>query len=75
MDLLELQTLKQRGIGAETILKILSPMMEAKQRSLLARLSHAGPKLEDFLVLQAEAKLLVSVVASLQSMVEEPKHV
>lgn len=70
-DLLELAELRRKGVAAETILKVFEPMVRFKQRGLLSRLSQAAPKLEDFLVLQAEAKLLVSIMASLQSLLDE----
>ena len=73
MDLFDLNTVLQQGVGAETILKILGPMVEDRKRSLFTRLAQAEHTLADFLLLQAEARLLLSLIASLESLVSNAK--
>lgn len=69
-DLLELSTLAQRGVGAETITKILGPLMEKKRNVLLVKLNKAS-KLEDFLSVQAESRIITSLMSQLDNLVEE----
>ena len=63
-NLLEVRELLQRGVGAETILKILGPLVARRKISTLARLSVAKT-LEDFLEIQAESKVILAVISEL----------
>ena len=63
-DLLELQTLAQRGIGAETILKILGPLLDQRKVNVLAKLGLAKT-LEDFLAVQAESRVVTVLLSQL----------
>ena len=70
-DLLEVHQLVQKGVGAETILKVLGPLLDGKKQNLLSRLAACKPQLEDFLVIQAESKILVSILAELKSIADQ----
>lgn len=73
-DLLEANELLQKGIGAETILKIYRPLVERRRTALLARLVNVHV-LQDFLEIQAEAKAYQVLVSELDSMVREAEVV
>lgn len=72
MDLLEVNELLQKGVGAETILKILQPMVELRQRGVMARLVQAK-ELQDFLEIQAETKVVLSILSQLDSLASQAK--
>lgn len=69
-DLLELSTLVQKGIGAETITKILGPLVEQKRNVILVKLNKAST-LEDFLSVQAESRIITSLMSQLNGMIED----
>lgn len=68
-DLLEIVELQRKGVGAETILRIIGPLMEQRKLSILARLSKANG-LPDFLEIQAESRVVLSVLSQLQGLVD-----
>jgi len=69
-DLLELNTLVQRGVGAETILKILGPLVDQRKASALVKLVKAK-NLEDFLEVQAEARVVQIILSQLEQYVHD----
>ena len=69
-DLLELNTLVQRGVGAETILKILGPLVDQRKASALVKLVKAK-NLEDFLEVQAEARVVQIILSQLEQYVRD----
>lgn len=73
-NLLEVRELLQRGVGAETILKILGPLVARRKISTLARLSVAKT-LEDFLEIQAESKVILAVISELSSITEQAQSI
>lgn len=74
-DLLEAHTLVQKGIGAETILQVLGPLLDSKKQNLLARLAACPKEMEAFLELQAEAKIINSILSELRSIVTQAETV
>ena len=69
-DLLELNTMVQRGVGAETILKILGPLVDQRKASALVKLVKAK-NLEDFLEVQAEARVVQIILSQLEQYVHD----
>ena len=69
-DLLELNALVQRGVGAETILKILGPLVDQRKAGALAKLVKAK-NLEDFLEAQAEARVVQIILSQLEQYVHD----
>lgn len=71
--LLELAELAKRGVAAETVLKLYGPLLERRKISWLSRMSKAE-KLEDFLALKEEAKLLLTLISELNSAVQDGEN-
>lgn len=71
--LLELAELAKRGVAAETVLKLYGPLLERRKVSWLSRMSKAE-KLEDFLALKEEAKLLLTLISELNSAVQDGEN-